>query len=235
MFNELVRFEDKIYLSNNLKVFAIEEGRLGLKIDLEKSFDIKNTFIRKIAVFGKLLAVVLDSKLLLTIDLVTCEKTYETMTFKRAMFLYFSENNSIYLGDRAGDIYEIHLSADKPMRLLVGSVSISTDMVFCSDRKYLITADRDEKIRVNYFPNTYDIKHFCLGHKEYVSNVILLSNTDCFLSAGGDQHIFMWSYTTGELLEKISLVENVDLGILKPDVASMEIFKNKLLLVQLQK
>jgi tRNA (guanine-N(7)-)-methyltransferase subunit TRM82 len=36
------------------------------------------------------------------------------------------------------------------------------------DKKYLITSDRDEKIRVTSYPDTYNIQAFCLGHTKYV-------------------------------------------------------------------
>lgn len=41
-----------------------------------------------------------------------------------------------------------------------------TDMVLSADNKYVITADRDEHVRVSRFPNGYNIESFCLGHTE---------------------------------------------------------------------
>ena len=38
--------------------------------------------------------------------------------------------------------------------------------VLAEDDKFLITSDRDEKIRVSCFPNSYSIHTFCLGHLE---------------------------------------------------------------------
>jgi len=37
-----------------------------------------------------------------------------------------------------------------------------------SDDGYIVTADRDEKIRISHFPNAYNIQAFCLLHTEYV-------------------------------------------------------------------
>lgn len=41
-----------------------------------------------------------------------------------------------------------------------------TDILLSSDEKYVLTSDRDEKIRVTHYPKTYIIKNYCLGHKE---------------------------------------------------------------------
>ena len=32
--------------------------------------------------------------------------------------------------------------------------------------KFVVTADRDEKIRISCYPNSYNIHQFCLGHTE---------------------------------------------------------------------
>jgi WD40 repeat protein len=54
----------------------------------------------------------------------------------------------------------------KKLKPIVGHVSMVTDMVLSADDKYVITADRDEHIRVSRFPNGYNIESFCLGHTE---------------------------------------------------------------------
>lgn len=36
------------------------------------------------------------------------------------------------------------------------------------DGQFLITSDRDEKVRVSHYPNAYNIGSYCLGHEEYV-------------------------------------------------------------------
>ena len=44
--------------------------------------------------------------------------------------------------------------------------------------RHVITCDRDEKIRVSNFPNSYNIESFCLGHTELVIIVSSLHAVD---------------------------------------------------------
>ena len=37
--------------------------------------------------------------------------------------------------------------------------------------KYVVTCDRDEKVRLSHFPNAYNIHAFCLGHTQYVGDI----------------------------------------------------------------
>ena len=42
-------------------------------------------------------------------------------------------------------------------------------MRLSSDENFLVTSDRDEKIRISYFTNSYNIKSYLMGHREYLS------------------------------------------------------------------
>jgi hypothetical protein len=43
------------------------------------------------------------------------------------------------------------------------------------NERFLITSDRDEKIRISHFPNSYNIEAYLLKHKEFVGNIAYLS------------------------------------------------------------
>ena len=48
----------------------------------------------------------------------------------------------------------------------MGSLSMLTDIRLDSNEKHIITSDRDEKIRISCFPNSFNINSYLLGHKE---------------------------------------------------------------------
>lgn len=48
--------------------------------------------------------------------------------------------------------------------LILGHTSLLTSFLLTSDEKYIITADRDEHIRVSWYPQGYNVEMYCLGH-----------------------------------------------------------------------
>ncbi|RIB00637.1 hypothetical protein C2G38_1902023, partial [Gigaspora rosea] len=86
-------------------------------------------------------------------------------------------------------------------KLLLGHVSMVTDMVLTPNNKFVITADRDEHIRVSQFPKGYNIKSYCFGHTQFLSKLHILPwDSDLLLSAGGDDFIALWDYVPGRLI-----------------------------------
>ncbi|KAL9014147.1 MAG: hypothetical protein Q9173_001203 [Seirophora scorigena] len=101
--------------------------------------------------------------------------------------------------------------------LLLGHVSLLTDVKCIAvageesanppDRTYIITADRDEHIRVSRgIPQAHIIEGFCLGHKHFVSKLCVPSwNKRLLISGGGDDHLLVWDWTAGHLLHRVNL------------------------------
>jgi tRNA (guanine-N(7)-)-methyltransferase subunit TRM82 len=98
--------------------------------------------------------------------------------------------------------------------LILGHVSMLTDIVIASSstngsRQFVITADRDEHIRVSrWIPQSYVIKGFCLGHKEFVNKLCLVPG-DILLSAGGDDEVYVWEWLNMRLITKINISDAV--------------------------
>ncbi|GJN68669.1 tRNA methyltransferase [Purpureocillium lilacinum] len=99
---------------------------------------------------------------------------------------------------------------DFDLTLLLGHVSMLTSLVLAESdgRRYIVTSDRDEHIRVSrYIPQAHVIEGFCLGHKEFVSEVAIpASRGDILISGGGDEELFVWDWKAGKLLSKASIL-----------------------------
>lgn len=43
-----------------------------------------------------------------------------------------------------------------------------TSFILSSDERYVISADRDEHVRVSWYPQGWNVEMFCLGHEKLV-------------------------------------------------------------------
>ena len=91
--------------------------------------------------------------------------------------------------DLAGDAYAYNL-VEKGERLLLGhTASMLTDIATADN--LLFTCDRDEKIRISRWPETYIVEGFLLGHTAFVSGFTTLSSS-LGVSYGGDMTVRLW-------------------------------------------
>ncbi|KAM3066026.1 tRNA (guanine-N(7)-)-methyltransferase non-catalytic subunit trm82 [Clarireedia jacksonii] len=99
-------------------------------------------------------------------------------------------------------------------KLLLGHVSMLTDVAVATanGHSYILTADRDEHIRITRgIPQTHIIEGFCLGHKEFVSRLCIPScRPEILISGGGDDDLHVWDWVSGALLFKADLKGHVE-------------------------
>lgn len=99
--------------------------------------------------------------------------------------------------------------------LLLGHVSLLTAVALGFDdqsRPYILTADRDEHIRVSRGTReqAHVIERFCLGHEDFVNRLCIPSGMgEILVSAGGDPEVFVWRWREGQLLGKTNLLDAV--------------------------
>ncbi len=102
--------------------------------------------------------------------------------------------------------------------ICVGTTTTTTTTTASSEngqevtREYIITADRDEHIRVSRgMPQAHVIEGFCLGHEDFVSRLCVApgGRARVLISGGGDDDLFVWDWVKGELLARAGVLEHV--------------------------
>ena len=111
------------------------------------------------------------------------------------MFADF-EGKKCLLTLNSGDMDVLDLET-KDSKNLLGSIATGTSFEVCD--KYILSADRDARIRISNYPNTYDIHAFAFLHEEFVSSLLLLDN-NLFVSADGDGKLMKWDFDGNNLL-----------------------------------
>lgn len=138
-----------------------------------------------------------------------------------------SETNDVLVSDKVGDCYlyplipkEIDASAEKLKKLdvqadptlnpeatyLLGHVSVLTQHIFTEDRKHLITADRDEHIRITRYPDTFVIERYLFGTDGFVSAIhIPEGHPDLLISGGGEGILRLWNWRQGKQIGSVEI------------------------------
>ncbi|TKY62430.1 tRNA (guanine-N(7)-)-methyltransferase non-catalytic subunit WDR4 [Spatholobus suberectus] len=125
-----------------------------------------------------------------------------------------NDGTFVCFADKFGVVWvvDLHppLGDKKPAPLLSHYCSIITSLEFSPDGRFILSADRDFKIRVTNFPNkpldgAHQIQSFCLGHTEFVSCLAFVQAQECpqglLLSGSGDSTVRLWDIDYGALLD----------------------------------
>ncbi|KAJ0245211.1 hypothetical protein HA466_0186820 [Hirschfeldia incana] len=139
---------------------------------------------------------------------------------KRVSAIAISGNDShVCYADKFGVVWVVELDgisegkvvpSKKGAPLLSHYCSIITSLEFSPDGRYILSADRDFKIRVTVFPEeplqgAHEIQSFCLGHTEFVTCIAFVWSTELtqgyLMSGSGDSTVRLWDITSGSLLD----------------------------------
>ncbi|XP_037136558.1 tRNA (guanine-N(7)-)-methyltransferase non-catalytic subunit wdr4 isoform X3 [Syngnathus acus] len=141
---------------------------------------------------GKLVALIDDSKRLV---LFKNEHSWQWAStrwlVRRGTSLVFNRaEDEVLVADKSGDVYSFSvMQPEKEGELKMGHLSMILAVTVSLDDKYIITSDRDEKIRVSHRCSPYNIQSFCLGHKEFVSSLLVPSGDRHWLLSGSGKVI----------------------------------------------
>ncbi|XP_053162471.1 tRNA (guanine-N(7)-)-methyltransferase non-catalytic subunit WDR4 isoform X2 [Hemicordylus capensis] len=151
---------------------------------------------------GTYFALTSDSKLLI---LFRTKPSWECLSVRSVIrrctsLIITAAEDKILVADKSGDVYSYSITEpDKAGTLELGHLSLLLDVALSPDDQYILTADRDEKIRISLTRAPHNIVSFCLGHREFVSRIFVIpNNPDLLLSASGDCTLRLWEYKSGK-------------------------------------
>ncbi|XP_020926700.1 tRNA (guanine-N(7)-)-methyltransferase non-catalytic subunit WDR4 isoform X2 [Sus scrofa] len=115
---------------------------------------------------------------------------------------FTASEEKVLVADKSGDVYSF--SVPEPHgggKLELGHLSMLLDVAVSPDDRFVLTADRDEKIRVSWATAPHSIESFCLGHTEFVSRIFVVpDHPELLLSSSGDRTLRLWEYRSGREL-----------------------------------
>ena len=124
----------------------------------------------------------------------------------------FVTDNEVVVADKFGDVYVVdsgkEIADPKKMEPVLGHVLLLNLVVMAEHdgKKYIITGDRDEHVRVLHYPQLFVIKHWLFGHSEFVAALhIPQLDPELLFSAGGDDYVCVWKWYDNELVTKIDV------------------------------
>eukprot|EP00095_Tigriopus_kingsejongensis_P004421 maker-scaffold1224_size54636-snap-gene-0.12 protein:Tk04421 transcript:maker-scaffold1224_size54636-snap-gene-0.12-mRNA-1 annotation:"trna (guanine-n -)-methyltransferase subunit wdr4" len=165
---------------------------------------------------GTLLALCDDQKQITIWDTKNWTLKQQCNLTRRANQVVFQGSEKVFVADKSGDVYEIRIGVEnEPFgKLVLGHLSMLLDLVISPDGKFILTSDRDEKVRITHYPNSYHIHGFCLGHEEFVSSIAILPDNR-LLSSSGDGTLKVWDYLKGQELSSTSCHLDAGLSLVK--------------------
>ena len=127
---------------------------------------------------------------------------------KKVMAVEITASGSVIFADKFGDFFRLRDTSgiaagskaagsdseddvDGETELLFGHLAAVSTAIYSPARDMLVSADRDEKIRLTRFPKVWNIESFLFGHKRYVSSLAWFG-ADGLVSAGADGMIVLW-------------------------------------------
>jgi WD40 repeat protein len=108
-----------------------------------------------------------------------------------------SATNDVVFGDKFGDFFRLKNMTET--EILFGHLAAVSSALMSNKRSLLVSADRDEKIRIAQFPKYWNISSFLFGHKRYISCLSFFNAHQTeVVSAGADGLIVLWDISDPE-------------------------------------
>ncbi|GMI69356.1 tRNA modification 82 [Hibiscus trionum] len=219
-----------VAVGSDLRVFSLLDNCAVTLVD-DSGGASHNDSIRciKYGTNGKLFVSAGDDKLV-KVWSTDCWRCISTVISEKRVSAVAISNDDLHVcfADKFGVVWVVDLpgfgGTEAPLNkkaapLLAHYCSIITSLEFSPDGRFIVSADRDFKIRVTMFPTkpldgAHEIQSFCLGHTEFVSCLAFICAPDSpqglLVSGGGDSTVRMWDVISGTLLDTCEVGAKVE-------------------------
>ncbi|KAL0697247.1 hypothetical protein Bca4012_053369 [Brassica carinata] len=215
-----------VTVGSDLRVFDLIENHPVRLVDESDGPSHKDS-IRAIrySASGKLFASAGDDKLVKIWSALSWHCLNTISSEKRVTAVSISIDDSyVCYADKFGVVWVVDLNegeilpCKKGVPLFCHYCSIITSLEFSHDGRYILSADRDFKIRVTVFPKkplqgAHEIQSFCLAHTEFVTCITFVWNPELtqgyLMSGSGDSSVRLWDITSGSLLDTCDISPTV--------------------------
>lgn len=228
-----------VAVGSGLRIFNFRYGSAAQLLD-ENGGHKDSIRAIKYSKSGKLFVSGGDDKLVKVWDTNSWRCVYSVVSEKRVTSLAVSgDDKFVCFSDKFGVVYVVDIGdydVQKPavdkkaVPILSHYCSIITRLEFSPDGQYIVSADRDFKIRVTLFPKeplkgAHEIQSFCLGHTEFVSCLAFVSCQNyaqgLLVSGSGDSTVRLWDNASGSLLDTCEV--GAKAGLLHSDQEKEEV------------
>ncbi|CAH0484604.1 unnamed protein product [Peronospora farinosa] len=123
---------------------------------------------------------------------------------------------AVIVGQKTGEAVAVPFpDVARDLKTLLGhTTSMVTDVAVNHNSSLLLTADRDEKLRVSRFPNATIIESYCLGHTASLTKLACSSVTpELVVTTSMDNTLKLWNMMTGKLLATKMLLPDVQVSV----------------------
>ena len=172
------------------------------------------------------LAALTTDKQLLIYALPSLEVGSSRTLSKRGAHLSFSPSGDVIVTDKVGDIYlyprepRMVAESERPATgvlasdpsknvdadLLLGHVSLITTHLLAPGGRRVLTADRDEHIRISRFPSSHVVEGYLFGSEGFVSALHIPSTRPSWLVSGGGEPVLrLWDLKQAKLLGTVDV------------------------------
>lgn len=122
------------------------------------------------------------------------DKSIFTISIPRRSIELSVAAHELFLIEKTGDLYRVTESGKSIF--LLGHLFTFSDLKFLTCTKtsqilYIISADRDEKIRISNYPNTFNIERYCFGHKSFIRRLLPVDEKR-FISIDASNAVRLW-------------------------------------------